>query len=83
MVEAEIAKLREDGMSIRKIAAEAGFSKATVQKALTKRSPNSTSNISILSFFQDLPRSKSLPPLPFGLISPEQHLILCPQEEIL
>jgi len=31
-VEAEIAKLREDGMSIRKIAAEVGFSKATVQK---------------------------------------------------
>jgi DNA invertase Pin-like site-specific DNA recombinase len=34
-VEAEIAKLRGDGMSIRKIAAEVGFSKATVQKALS------------------------------------------------
>ncbi|WP_223478550.1 recombinase family protein [Oricola indica] len=34
-VEAKIAKLREDGMSIRKIAAEVGFSKATVQKAIS------------------------------------------------
>ena len=33
-VEAEIAKLRDGGMSIRKIAAEVGFSKATVQKVL-------------------------------------------------
>lgn len=34
-VEAEIRKLRKDGISIRKIAAEIGFSKATVQKVLT------------------------------------------------
>lgn len=34
-VEEEIAKLREDGMSIRKIAAEVGFSKATVQKIIS------------------------------------------------
>jgi DNA invertase Pin-like site-specific DNA recombinase len=33
-VEAEIRKLRKDGISIRKIAAEIGFSKATVQKVL-------------------------------------------------
>ena len=33
--EEEIAKLREDGMSIRKIAAEVGFSKATVQKIIS------------------------------------------------
>ncbi len=32
MVEAEIAKQRGDGMSIRNIAVEVGFSKATVQK---------------------------------------------------
>lgn len=35
-VEAEIANLREGGMSIRKIAAEVGFSKATVQKILAQ-----------------------------------------------
>jgi len=33
-VENEIRKLRKDGISIRKIAAEIGFSKATVQKVL-------------------------------------------------
>jgi DNA invertase Pin-like site-specific DNA recombinase len=33
-VHAQIAQLRQEGMSIRKIAAEVGFSKATVQKAL-------------------------------------------------
>jgi DNA invertase Pin-like site-specific DNA recombinase len=33
-VEAEIRKLRKEGISIRKIAAEIGFSKATVQKVL-------------------------------------------------
>jgi len=33
-VEAEIRKLRAEGISIRKIAAEIGFSKATVQKVL-------------------------------------------------
>ncbi|MEP9386478.1 recombinase family protein [Mesorhizobium sp. KR9-304] len=33
-VEAEIRKLRKDGISIRKIAAQIGFSKATVQKVL-------------------------------------------------
>ncbi len=31
----QIKRLRVDGMSIRKIAAEAGFSKATVQRELT------------------------------------------------
>ena len=34
-VEAEIVKLREGGMSIRKIAAKVGFSKATVQKLVS------------------------------------------------
>ena len=34
-VEAEIRKLRKEGISIRKIAAEVGFSKATVQKVLS------------------------------------------------
>lgn len=33
-VVAEIRKLREEGMSIRKVAAQVGFSKATVQKVL-------------------------------------------------
>lgn len=33
-VEAEVVNLREGGMSIRKIAAEVGFSKATIQKVL-------------------------------------------------
>lgn len=35
-VEAEIRKLQKEGVSIRKIAAEVGFSKATVQKVLAK-----------------------------------------------
>jgi DNA invertase Pin-like site-specific DNA recombinase len=34
VVEAEIRKLRKEGISIRKIAAQIGFSKATVQKVL-------------------------------------------------
>jgi DNA invertase Pin-like site-specific DNA recombinase len=34
MIEARIRQLRSDGLSIRKIAAEVGFSKATVQKIL-------------------------------------------------
>ncbi|MBZ9742359.1 recombinase family protein [Mesorhizobium sp. CO1-1-4] len=41
-VKAEIARLSADGMSIRKVAAQVGFSKATVQKALAAATAGKT-----------------------------------------